>query len=137
MFKLPFLQRSSGQSLGQWGEEKACDYYRKLGWEVLDRNYYNRRGKQLGEIDFVAKKGDQLAFVEVKTRTSRTFGAPAEAVSVYKQRRLVRACQHYMAQHPKLASCCVYRIDVAEVETDLDRKAASVTLLENAVEDYQ
>lgn len=132
LLRRPKLQKS----LGQWGEERAGEFYQSQGWKILDRNYTNRRGKQLGEIDFVARKGDWLAFVEVKTRTSEAFGSPTDSVTTFKQGRLVRACQHYLQQHPELASC-QYRIDVAAVKTDLDRRAASVTILENAVEDKE
>lgn len=120
--------------LGQWGEEHVESLYKQKGYSIIEKNYFNRRGKRVGEIDLVARKDRMIVFVEVKTRTSERFGTPGEAVTYTKQRRLVRACKRFLASHPQFAefSC---RIDVAEVRTDLDKTNTSVTILENAVED--
>ncbi|PIR96845.1 MAG: YraN family protein [Candidatus Doudnabacteria bacterium CG10_big_fil_rev_8_21_14_0_10_41_10] len=122
------------QSLGEWGEEYAAEIYKKKGYKILDKNYFNRKGKRLGEVDFIALKDKQLAFVEVKTRTSDRFGTPAEAVGSLKQQRLRRATKYFLLQNPEYSKYG-YRIDVAELKTDLDRNAESVNIIENAVAD--
>lgn len=62
----------------------AADYLAGAGMEIVERNWRSRHG----EIDLIAAEGDCLVFVEVKTRTGRGFGSPAEAVTVTKQRRI-------------------------------------------------
>lgn len=122
------------QSLGQWGEEYIAKEYKKKGFKILDKNYFNRKGKSLGEIDFIAVKGRDLAFVEVKTRTNTAFGRPAESVDMFKQQKLVRATKMFLKYNPKYRDYD-YRIDVAELITDLDRNVKDVNILVNAVED--
>ncbi len=79
-------------SLGKWGEEEAVRYLRRLGMKILERNART----PVGEIDIVAKQGRCLVFVEVKTRRSRNFGLPQEAVGPFKQRQILRAAQWYL-----------------------------------------
>jgi len=123
-------------NLGQWGEEYAAQEYKQQGYKVLDKNYFNRRGKQIGELDFIAVRGRELAFVEVKTRTSARFGTGAESVNSFKQRKLVKACKYFLATHKDYQDF-IYRIDVVVVTTNLDRTNTSATILTNAVEDIQ
>src|SRR3989344_8341959 len=71
------------QSLGSWGEDYIASEYKKKGYKILDKNYFNRKGKQLGEIDFIALKDRDLAFVDVKTRTNTAYGRPGESVDFF------------------------------------------------------
>jgi len=71
------------KELGKKGEEVAIRFLKKSGYRILSRNYVCK----LGEIDVIAKEKDTLVFVEVKTRTSTTFGPPQLAVNPTKQRR--------------------------------------------------
>ena len=80
--------------LGQFGEEKACEYLTSLGYCILERNYRTR----LGEIDIIALKNQVLTFVEVKTRRSCVYGRPAEAVTKAKQRK-IHLCAEVYLQH--------------------------------------
>jgi putative endonuclease len=72
------------RALGAWGEDLAVARLEATGYEILARNWRCREG----ELDIVARGGDALVFVEVKTRSSRDFGDPAEAVSPTKARRI-------------------------------------------------
>lgn len=128
------FSRPAQQTLGRWGEDYIASLYERKGYRIFGKNLFNRIGKQLGEIDLVAVKGRDLVFVEVKTRTSSAFGSPAEAVTGWKQSRLVKACKYFLSGHPEFAdyNC---RIDVAELSTDIDRNRKSVKIIENAVED--
>lgn len=67
---------------------------RQKGYKILERNY--RHGKS--EIDLIAKGEGLLIFVEVKTRSSNTFGFPEEFVSENQQKAIIRAANHYVEE---------------------------------------
>jgi len=96
-------------ALGISGENLACDALARRGYAILARRYRTR----VGEIDIVAKDGDTLVFVEVKTRTSEDFGIPAEAVTWRKQRRIVTMARWYLTE--KGLHGCLCRFDVVTV----------------------
>ena len=73
--------------VGSCGEDAACEYLKAHGCEIVERNMRTR----CGEIDIIARDGGCLVFVEVKTRGSDSFGTPAEAVTYYKRRNIIRA----------------------------------------------
>jgi putative endonuclease len=125
-------------SLGQQGEKLAQAAYRKKGFAILESNYFNRRGKRLGEIDFICKNKEAIIFVEVKTRTQQTgqFGSGAEAVDKFKQQKFLKAVKIYLQQHPEHRALRP-SIDVCVVElTAIDKSAKSVMIIPNAVEDW-
>ncbi|MBQ8506414.1 MAG: YraN family protein [Clostridia bacterium] len=97
------------RQFGNAGEDAACAYLVKKGWKILGRNV--RRGP--GEIDIIARKRDIVAFVEVKRRSSASFGRPAEAVNFEKQRRIAQAAALYM-QENGLGEANI-RFDVIEI----------------------
>ncbi|MBM7613640.1 YraN family protein [Alkaliphilus hydrothermalis] len=101
------------KQLGALGEAKSCAYLINEGYEILDRNYRTK----FGEIDIVARKGDTVAFVEVKTRRSIGFGLPREAVNTRKQINYYRLGEYYIQTHRYLKSVS-YRFDVMEVYKD-------------------
>lgn len=74
--------------IGHYGEQLAAEYLRSAGMVVLDRNWRPRGLGVRGELDLVARDGDELVIVEVKTRRSIAFGAPSEAVTARKLRSL-------------------------------------------------
>jgi putative endonuclease len=78
--------------LGRRGEEAAATYLERVGFTVLDTNWRTKAG----EVDIVARDGDTLVLVEVKTRRSLTRGTPEDAVSVTKQRRIGRLAGAYL-----------------------------------------
>lgn len=95
---------------GAKGEEEAYFYLRKNGYTVVARNWRTPRRK--GELDIVAWDHGTLAFVEVKTRTSRGI-VPAElAVDHEKQRELVAMAQAFMRYYPEGTP---HRFDVVSV----------------------
>lgn len=101
--------------LGRRGEDAACSLLRRLGFEVLERNYRSGRG----EIDVVARRGETLVFCEVKTRRTDHWGTPAEAVDRAKQARLRRLAAAWMAERrPGYADV---RFDVVSVIVRDDR----------------
>jgi len=79
---------------GAHGEQAACRYLENKGWSILARKW--RVGRD--ELDIVARDGDVLVVVEVKTRASEEYGLPQESVGVVKQHRLIRAAEAYLDQ---------------------------------------
>lgn len=84
----------AGASLGERGEELAARHLAGLGMTIVARRHRTR----LGEIDLIARDGEWLVFVEVKTRRGTDKGHPFDAVDTAKQRRLVRLAEAYLAE---------------------------------------
>ena len=74
------------KELGKVGEEAALGYLKERGYEIIEQNYRSR----FGEIDLVARTGEELVLVEVKTRRGKGFGSPMEAITHRKKQRLRR-----------------------------------------------
>jgi putative endonuclease len=72
--------------LGQYGEQRACDYLTQRGYKILDRNSRTSSG----ELDIVASQDGTLVFIEVKTRTSQVAGHPLSAITPSKMARIRR-----------------------------------------------
>lgn len=82
--------------VGKYGERVAAAYLQERGVEVVERNWRCATG----ELDIVARDGDVLVFVEVKTRTSAQWGTPAEAVTRVKANRVRALARAWLADHP-------------------------------------
>ena len=80
------------KQIGDFGEDAACRYLESKNMTVLKRNYHERGG----EIDIIAKDGDTIVFVEVKTRISRAFGEPSEFVDYRKQEKIIKTAVSYL-----------------------------------------
>lgn len=78
--------------LGMQGEEKAVGFLTAKGYKVIGRNFYTR----YGEIDIICTKGNDLIFVEVKTRTSLKYGYPEESITPKKIEHLKKAALIFM-----------------------------------------
>ncbi len=83
---------STPQRTGRQGEQAACQWLLERGYHIEARNW--RHGRI--EVDIVARLGDVLVVVEVKTRRSDRFDGPADSVGPAKQRRLYRAAEAYL-----------------------------------------
>jgi putative endonuclease len=95
--------------LGWRGEETVRRWLERRGFAFVERNFRTR----YGEIDLIMKDGDTLVFVEVKTRRSRSFGAPEESISERKLERMEAAVAQYVQRHVVRGP---YRIDLAVCE---------------------
>jgi putative endonuclease len=93
-------------------EQLAARHLVAGGWRVLHRNY--RFGHR--EIDLIARRGDLVAFVEVKGRTGPAWGHPLAAVTPRKQREIERVARQWIARfgRPGLS----YRFDAIAVRLD-------------------
>ncbi|MFN7988704.1 MAG: YraN family protein [Thermoanaerobaculia bacterium] len=101
---------------GRAGEEEAARFLEARGVSVLARNV--RAGG--GEIDLVAAEGRVVVFVEVKWRRDASRGAPAEAVTPGKRRKLLSAARAWLAENPAAGSRDV-RFDVVAIEGETGR----------------
>ena len=91
---------------GQTFERLAAVFFEQNGFEVLQRNW--RTGRR--EIDLIVKKGNLIAFVEVKSASSRKYGHPANRVDDKKVANLTKAAQQYLIDG-KIENCDL-RFDV-------------------------
>ena len=98
------------RTLGARGEDAVAAWYADRGYEVVVRNWRCRDG----ELDLVLRRGRTYVFCEVKTRTSTLFGAPIEAVTSEKQRRLRRLAARWLDDEAPLRPGGI-RFDVASV----------------------
>lgn len=117
----------SGGNVGSYGEEIAASYLKKQGYRILEQNYR----KRYGEIDIIAEDGEDIVFVEVKTRKSDLFGSPFEAVDTRKQHRMSRVALAYL--HSRKMSDRSARFDVVAVMVRAGM-SLSVEVIRNAFE---
>ena len=111
------------KQLGNWGESLIAKFLEEQKFVILERNYQTR----WGEIDLIAKKGDIIAFVEVKTRKVSYFPI-SNTITQSKQRKLIRTAQLY-AQKKNLLEY-VLRFDVATIT--MQHNSHNITYLPNA-----
>ena len=104
-----FSAKAKHIQLGARGEKIATKLLCSKNYDILCHNYKVKAG----EIDLVARDGDTLVFIEVKTRRATTRSRPAEGLSSKQKKRIYRAAQSYLHQigNPKV----VYRFDLIEV----------------------
>lgn len=122
------------QKLGRWGENCAAEYLSGLGYTVIDKNVRT----PYGEIDLIAQAAPEnspdeitTVFVEVKTRSSQSFGYPEEAITARKRENLLSAVDHYLQENSDLMGD--WRIDVIAIE-QYSNKAPIISHFENAVQ---
>lgn len=106
---------------GRRGEAQAADFLEQRGLTVVARNYRCRGG----ELDLVCRDGRTLVFVEVRLRTSLTFGGAAASITPVKQRRILHAAQHYLSTTGKTDADC--RVDCVLIDN------GEITWLKNAI----
>jgi putative endonuclease len=98
------------RDLGDAGEEFAARWYIEAGFTVVDRNWRCRDG----ELDLVVAGEGLVVFCEVKTRRGEQFGAPFEAVTVTKQRRIRGLAARWLSEHSDTRAAQL-RFDVASI----------------------
>ena len=94
------------------GEKIAQDYLRNKSYEILETNFYTKRG----EIDIIAQKNKTIIFIEVKTRTNLNFGTPAMAVNSSKKKHIKDTAKIFL--YINRLSKYEIRFDVIEVFID-------------------
>lgn len=115
------------QRLGRRGEDLAARQLQAEGYTLLERNYRCTAG----EMDVVARDGECLVFVEVRTRRGDRWGTPEESVTPAKQARLVLVAKHYIAEHE--AWDVDWRIDLVAVDMDGWGRLRRLEIIRDAV----
>ena len=97
------------KQLGQNGEDIACEYLKKQGYKVLERNV---RFSRECELDIIALDKKTLVVVEVKTRKTNSLGSPLEAITKIKLQNIRKGLMYYLSEHKEYKN---YRIDVLSI----------------------
>lgn len=112
---------------GKKGEEAAAAFLRKKGYRILKTNFRSKAG----EIDIVAEHKKTVVFVEVKSRSSEEFGSPLSALTPFKQKKLGRLAQGFLARYKASGREC--RFDVVSISGEPDRPQSwKIELLQDA-----
>lgn len=98
------------RQIGNLGEKIAAEYLTNQGYRLLEQNFRT----PYGELDLVLLDKDALVFVEVKTRTSDTFGTPESSVTESKLERIYNAALLWLQEHPEATD--QWRIDVIAIQ---------------------
>ncbi len=112
--------------LGKFGEDLARERLKDLGYRILKTNYRC----SLGEVDLVARDGDVLVFVEIKTRKNESLGRIKEAVNRRKQTQLSKVALAYLKSNNLWGSKA--RFDVVAIRLVDGKK--EVEVIKNAFE---
>lgn len=133
-------KRTEKRKLGDIGENVACEFLRRRGFEIIDRNYL----RKWGEIDIVARKDKVIRFVEVKsvscvtTKVKPLYGSqetshyrPEDNMHPWKLKRLARAMQTYILE--KKLDDTDWQLDLITVRIDLKTRQARAEIIENIV----
>ena len=123
-------QALSKQEIGLLGENLAARYLSSRGLKILYRNF---RATDGGEVDIVARDGDVLAFIEVKSRTSERYGRPVDAVNMDKRFLITRGAMEWLRLLDSDDACLNYRFDVVEVILN-DGQKQQINLIKGAFE---
>jgi putative endonuclease len=105
-------EKQKSSAIGCENESKAVEYLKQRGFKIIERNYKSR----FGEIDVIAKDGEDLVFIEVKYRTSDSFGHPGEFVDALKQKKIIKSALEFV-KFKKYEGKNI-RFDVVNIEPD-------------------
>ncbi|MGA9860048.1 MAG: YraN family protein [Solirubrobacteraceae bacterium] len=118
-----------GDRIGRTGEQLAAEHLSRLGYEIVERNYRTR----WGELDIVARRGDTLAFCEVKTRRrGGVAGGALEAVGPRKQLQVRRMAGRWLVERRDRPYAEVIRFDAIGVTVDASGQLINLEHLEGA-----
>ena len=123
-----FWRKRTPEPLGKQGEKLAVKHLKRAGYRILEQN------AKLGryEIDIIAREGDTIAFVEVKTRKSDSFAEPEANVNHCKQEHIRRAAATYIYRNPSPGT--YYRYDIVSIVLPEEGKP-KITLFRDAFQD--
>lgn len=86
----------NNREFGNKGEDIACEYLKKNGYQILERN---KHYSKFCEIDIIAKLKNKIVFVEVKTRKTNAFGTPFEAITKTKYNNIKTGALSYLTEN--------------------------------------
>ncbi len=112
---------------GRLGEKYVCDYLINKGYTIVMTNYSSR----FGEVDIIAENDKIIAFVEVKTRTKKSFATGFESITKSKIKKFMKTVVVYISKNNVKKQP---RIDCAQVIVNDDNSLDNISYIENAVE---
>jgi putative endonuclease len=115
------------QNLGKWGEQLAVDHLTGLGYRIIATNHRT----PFGEIDIIARDGDELVFIEVKTRSSNALGNPEGSITANKQQHILDSAQHYLTTLEPLVD--EWRVDVVAITGRPGNSKIDIQVFQNAL----
>lgn len=115
------------RTIGFEAEKLAKNHLLAEGLEFIEANYHCRGG----EIDLIFKDKNVLLFLEVKLRSNNRFGSAAEMVTLSKQKKIIKAAEHYLLKK-HLSDNVQCRFDVIAIDTKNERQATKIHWIKNA-----
>lgn len=113
-----------GIRIGNICEDTAVGFLKECGYKILERNYRT----PLGEIDVIAKDGNAIVFIEVKSRSSSLFGPPCLRITKKKKRHIINTALSYLKRYKLIDN--ESRIDIVSIS--LDKEDGGIELIKNA-----
>lgn len=129
MFKLNTTKKNL--SLGARGEKSSIKYLKSLNYTILETNFCNDSGRRLGEIDIIAKDGEEIVFIEVKTRINnpRSNFLPEENINRSKLYKMSKVASFYISKNNLFEAN--YRFDAISVVADPEKNTAAIKHLKS------
>lgn len=115
---------ASRRELGAYGEKLAADFLKRRNCQILATNF--RSGKN--EIDIIIETDREIAFIEVKTRSSSFYGLPEYAVDSNKLRSIIDCAYDWMSTNDYRGP---WRIDIVSVEIERENSVARIKWFKN------
>lgn len=114
-------------SFGKSGEEIAKKFLIEIGYKITHSNFRT----PFGEIDIIAKDGNVIVFVEVKTRSSSNYGSPLFSITDYKKRNIIKNATYFLYRYRLLDRDS--RIDVIAINTDCNGNFEKLEHIKSAI----
>ncbi|PKM82801.1 MAG: YraN family protein [Firmicutes bacterium HGW-Firmicutes-14] len=115
----------NNKALGSLGEELAAELIMTKGMEIIERNFRCK----MGEIDLIARDKDEMVFIEVKTRTSYTYGYPQESIDRRKVAKLRSVAAYYLSVNRLADQKC--RFDIYTVFMTREYTLENISVFKN------
>lgn len=118
--------KNYNKPIGFYGEDLSVEFLKERGYKILERNFTC----SFGEVDIIALKNNIISFIEVKSRFTASFGKAKEAVTCYKQKKIIKVSKYYL--HKKNLYDYYVRFDVIEIYLNLRNSKHQLIFLEDA-----
>ncbi len=131
-----FFGKKKNEKVGVLGEKMAVKFLKRRGYKILERNFQNKKGRRLGEIDIIAKaknnrNEEEIVFVEVKTRVvkNKFENPPEENIRHQKLYKLQKIAEFYIQKNKLWKQS--YRFDAVSITLSADFKDAKIKHLKS------
>ncbi|KJJ83302.1 Uncharacterized protein family UPF0102 domain protein [Candidatus Omnitrophus magneticus] len=127
-----FTDYSSNENLtnfqiGRAGEKIACRFLLAKNYQIIEKNFIT----PFGEIDIIARDGNYIVFIEIKTRSTEYFGCPLSGITEYKQKNILRNAAYYIKS--KSSGEKNFRIDAIGITLDQQMNPIMIKHVENII----